>query len=533
MNLSLIESTVRQFCNALEDHNYRYTRSAVRKIVETSLARKKGLYDIFSKHPNWDENQLCIHFDQNFERRIEVGAYHEFLRWLYYATAENCDTVKRVDRIEVYKHENGWGDVNLYEAFHMLPPETTLPEFQELKELHNTWERDRQKQYQDALGYLNAQDEKWNFRPGMKLNRVINKICTKYGYDKLPEYNRKFAEFSDAITPMSVKRHTTISINPVDFLMMSHGNSWRSCHWIGDDPDDAGCYSSGTVSYMMGNDSFIVSIIDQNADGDNLAMEEKIMRQVFGYHDYQILQSRLYPQNCDSGAEAIYANIRTMVEEIIANGIGEANRWVKTEQNVFSEGTAYQDWEYNRLCKQWVIRGHEEESLDAIRMSDEPICIKCGWGHMNEENILCEDCKGHYCKDCGCEIDMGDPDSYIEIDGDYWCKDCRFICEKCGELERTRDRVWISDIEEEWCEWCANRHATVCMNCNEYISEAYAHDKDGNAICEDCYDSYYVTCAGCGDIVHEDEVEYIEGEGFCKTCAEEVRKNREEEEESA
>ena len=78
-------------------------------------------------------------------------------------------------------------------------------------------------------------------------------------------------------------------MNPVDFLLMSNGNSWHSCHYIGDYPDEAGCFSSGTIAYMMGEDSFIVSVIDKEWPDDNLAFAPKINRQVFGYRDYQLL----------------------------------------------------------------------------------------------------------------------------------------------------------------------------------------------------------------------------------------------------
>ena len=533
MDIAITEGIVKQFENALDNHNYPFTRSAVRKIVSTSLARKNQLYELFKKHPKWDEQQLCIHFDHDFERKVDISAQGAFIRYLYDQCYKSLEEGERINQVVIWKDENiGWAEQTLYEAIAQLPYAITLPEFKNEKNLWGCAE-EREIDYRKALERINAVNPKWNFRPGMKTSRVINKICQHFGYDKLPGYDRRFAEYSDAVTPLKVNRHTTISINPVDFLMMSNGNSWHSCHWIGCDPDDAGCYSSGTVSYMMGEDSFIVSIIDKEANGDNLACEPKIMRQVFGYNDYQILQSRLYPQNCDSGAEHIYANIRAMVEEIIADALGEPNRWVKTEQNVSSNGTAYQDWLYNSLCKQWVLRGHEEDDKDSIYMSDEPICVKCGDTHDYEECIICEDCKPHCCADCGCEIDLNDTDSYVEYDGDYYCTDCRFVCERCGEIERQRYATWISDIEETWCSYCADRYATRCECCGDAISQAYATDKDGNDICESCYDNDYVTCAKCGELISKDAAEEIEGQLYCADCADEVRADMEEEGESA
>lgn len=526
MNISFIENLTNDMCRVLREHNYSHDKTAVRKIVSKSLAAKEELIDIFRKNPYWNEEQLCIHFEHDYDRKIQPEAYRIFLNWLWAASEERnrAEGIPTMDSVHTEEANRGiFGEYyNIYDELVELPAETILPEFEEEENL-NYWGRDRQKKYQNALARINQLDEKWNFRPGMKLNRVVNKICVKYGWDKLVGYDRKYATFSDSMTPLKVKRQTTISVNPIDFLLMSHGNSWKSCHWIGWDESEAGCYSSGTVSYMLGEDSFIVSAIDENASGERLAEEPKILRQVFGYHDYQLLQSRLYPQDCDSGAKELYDNIRGMVEEIIAQAIDEPNRWTKDAMNVQSDGTAYQDWNCMNVCSMHTLLNHKDDVKEPIMMSREPICVKCGCEHGNEESILCDDCQGHYCADCGCSIDLRYEDSYVTNGEEYYCTDCRVYCDKCGGVERRDYSVWISDIEERWCDWCAGRYAVQCVNCGEYVSEAYDHDANGNPICEGCYDSEYARCEECDELYLVGEMENINNRWYCGQCAEEIR----------
>ncbi len=550
------EKIIGLFEEVLNDHGYEYEDNAVRKIVEESLNRKEHLIEMFRKHPKWDEDELCIHFDHDMERKTNMNAIDAFLYWLSREVdnqitkpAVEAEVKKQLDSgvkswdiyvdstafnplakpIHKYTYEeNRWGgEATLWDALYGLPGETILPDGEQMMEGEKKW-------YMKRLEWLNELDEKFNFRPGMKINRVLNKICVKMGFDKLEGYNAAFAQFSDGITPLKISRHTTISVNPVDFLLMSNGNSWRSCHYIGDEPSDAGCYSSGTISYMMGEDSFVVSIIDKEWQEDNIALAPKINRQVFGYNDHQLLQSRLYPQDCDSGANEMYRNLREMVEQIIADAEGETNRWVKDKyMNVDHNGTAYEDWECFNTCGQYSLRDHLlDESKNRIRMDDEPICIKCGERHGNTENIVCEDCGvDAYCADCGCHIDLSDEDSYIEYDGNYYCTDCRFWCAKCDYPERVRYSVWISDIEERWCTDCADRYAFQCDECGDYYSKRHTDccdTVDGKIICENCLEADYVICADCGKAVRYDDAEMGKyDEYYCPDCIENNRKEEE------
>lgn len=79
---------------------------------------------------------------------------------------------------------------------------------------------------------------------GQKNSRIINAICKRYGLDKHPAYNARFAKLADALNPIQIKRTALLSVHPADFLEMSNRkNSWSSCHCLND-----GEYHAGTLS---------------------------------------------------------------------------------------------------------------------------------------------------------------------------------------------------------------------------------------------------------------------------------------------
>ena len=495
-----INEIVYQFSEQLEKRGYDYTEEAVRSIVEKSVEAKSKLIEMFRTHPNWDEDQLCIHFDKDIQRKYEHRAKARFAAWIR-NNVPLSNALMFVDENLWYRRE--------YSVDHVI---NELPNMQILPE-ETEWDWSWLKEK------VNACDEKWHFRPGMKLSRVVNKICAKYGIDKVPGYDKAFAEFADGVNPHKVARHTTISVNPLDFLLMSNGNSWTSCHYIGDDDSDAGCHSSGTISYMLDETSFIISVIDKDYEGI-MALAPKENRQVCAYSDHQLLQSRLYPQACDGGCEETYNNLRAMMEEIIANSLGEANRWVQADKNIYLDGTPYPDWEYNKLTKMWVLRKYMDEKLEPIRVGKRPLCVKCGEEHRNPKDIVCDSCKPITCYDCGCVINLSDDSSYVESGGYYYCTHCRKYCEKCGCVEPVEDLYHIEDLDEDWCNYCRRNYAFFCRDCERYYSEDF--ESTEACICKDCYEVNFFECPECGDSYRFEDGTMKNGELYCKSCARDI-----------
>lgn len=505
-----------EFKEELNDRDYNYRNSAINFIFDTYQRRKANLLELFSKHPNWNPEHLMISFDEDFSRKINTSVTGGFFEWLFYRMDEHFP-----DTAQLYKDNYS----SMYTCFSYKPYLEESDDF--------------------YLKYINAMHESFRFRAGMKVTKCVKKICSTFGWDKIMgnEYDREgklvevnlfereFAKFCDAVSPIKITRHTCISLNPVDFLLMSNGNSWDSCHYIGDEPADAGCYSSGTISYMLDEHSFIFYTVSSEFTGEDIERERKINRQVFGYNDYQLLQSRLYPQGCDVGANEIYTDIRNVVQKVIADCLGEPNLWIKRKVNNVYRGdcaTVYEDWyHFSNLCSVSILKGKEDEDLETIYMGAEPICINCGEYHTVEGNIDCEydEDEYNYCEDCGCRI-HSDNTYWV---GDYaYCHDCVTYCERCGEYEVNDNTYWIESEQRYVCESCYDDYYGHCDCCNDIFSQDELTEVSGNQwVCSECLREEYTECAGCGDIVYNDEVREVvnhrtgEVTYYCEDCYEE------------
>ena len=155
--------------------------------------------------------------------------------------------------------------------------------------------------------------------------------------------------------------HTILSVNPLDYLTMSFGNSWASCHTIDKQnkremPNSyQGMYSSGTISYMLDSPSMVFYTVDASYDGNDFWHEPKINRQMYHWGEDKLIQGRLYPQDndgCSTGYTAFRAIVQKIMSEIfdfpnfwtVSKGTSEAGRYID------SEGTHYRDYNNFSNC---------------------------------------------------------------------------------------------------------------------------------------------------------------------------------------
>ena len=413
--------------------------------------------------------------------------------------------------------------------------------------------RRRLAEYPQYLGdeYLNEVNEIFPFvkaHAGQKTSRVVNKICRHYGFDKNEEgnadcvYNLKYTRFADAINPIAVPRWTILSINPIDFFLMSNGHNWKSCHFIHKTYRDAlgetsygGCYSGGTLSYMLDSTSFVMYTVDNSYKGTHYELEEKINRQMFHIGEDKLIQGRLYPQDNDTGAADLYRNFRDIAQRTIAQCFGVNNLWTNKkgtsicEDVIDSEGVHYRDYESFSNCNvSFLNRGDGEKNYTRITVGANPICPVCGGEHENQECILCEDCYGgrYRCAECGGSVDE---DEAIWYEGNCYC--CSSCAESAG-LVRCDDGEWRSreasdvmwdDYEQEWMydtrSYWDNRVETY--EGNTYTCPENA-EEDGNVICADDGEWHLedncVQCEDCGRWFY-DETE-LNDDGLCSDCRE-------------
>lgn len=195
----------------------------------------------------------------------------------------------------------------------------------------------------------------------------VNKAVDKK-YLSNVKYNKLFAEYSDMVVEKKRNIKFYISVNPIDYLTMSVGRSWRSCHAFG------GSWFGGTVSYMLDSVSIITFVHDEVPT--NFATEGKIYRTMFHYKDGTLLQSRVYPQGND-GCTNLYAEFRKIMQNEISDMVGSVNSWTRHSLDSFtirSVGNHYKDYLHNGSCNVTVLGNNHISDMTIGHINVCPVC---------------------------------------------------------------------------------------------------------------------------------------------------------------
>ena len=490
-----------QMMELLEHFGYEPNAEAVDKIVEVAWAHNDKLRKIFQGHPCWDEWQQRICLTTKYVRGTDTHAIQCFFDWL----AHTCIPARPAvipEKVDELRKKDGclYLPQELYDAlagFRIYAGQYITKEFAEVCE----------RCAPDA-----------HIKEGSKTSKAINKLLRYLGYSNHPDYNREFAKFADGINPLITGTPIFISINPLDYLTMSFGNSWASCHTI--DKDNTrdcansyeGMYASGTMSYMLDDTSFVV--YTTSPEGTYYFRPEnyeKITRQMFHYADGALLQGRLYP---DDENEDIASKNREIVQDVIAKCTGHPNFWKGTSKwDIVSHGTHYRDYShFSENCHGSFLKDYGK--FNRIVIGNDPICIHCGYPHSSSGQLSC--CKEfgkHVCACCGCSADY-----MFEIDGEVYCENCVEPCACCEEYFLRDDLTYING--EYVCPECLHSEFYVCSDCGEYVHRHSCHIVDGETVvCDDCFDDY-IQCDGCGEYIHYASLTKIDDCYYCASCVE-------------
>ena len=505
------EFILNEMKNLLDEYDYNYSTWSLDNIVEEWAKQKADLIEMFKKHPNYIEGKFLIAFVQDYEREISRDTILNFKNYICMVLRSRIDTLPKEIEERRIAENCSYLPMKLYDLFeydfHHLFNERVISE--------------------DTATYLNKIIPQIYPHTGQKTSRVVNKICQYLNYDKDADYNREFAKFADALSPMKIKRHTILSINPLDYLTMSFGNSWSSCHTIDKEnrrhmPNSyEGAYSSGTMSYMLDKTSMVFYTIDSSYNGSDYWTQPKINRQMFHYGEDKLVQSRLYPQSNDGFGDA-YSQYRNIVQATMAEILNIPNLWKlsrginNVSKYILSEGTHYRDYRNFEDCTLSKVTDSTNEEY--IVVGAKPICISCGSRHDVEDNIDC--CyEVRYCEHCGRTIRNEDDEYWV---GDYcYCHDCVTYCEVCGEYELNDDVYWVEDEKRYVCRDCIDRYYYKCPHCYEFVHEnnAIYIECEGRYVCPDCADNCYYVCVDCGEYFPEDRIHEDEfGDCYCDDC---------------
>ena len=392
-----VDKLVDTALSVLENHGYyNATRSAVREIINEWNENKYPLALMLRKSPDWDEDNLCITLNTSEERVVCYSSISNNLHNIYTAvlTSYNGNPNDRDDLLNILG--------TIYRNISITDPSAVS--------------RTLRVVLKDTITKCHNSDIRISCNAGMKLSKLVRDVCTKFGVSYY-RYERDFARFSDSCATTANEITYTLSINPIDYLLMSNGNSWSSCHYIEAGNSDK-CYQAGTLSYLMDGCSMIFTTIAGHHKGEKkLALLEKRNRQMFMYSEGAILQSRLYPDYED---DAFGIKVWNFVKDQINLCKGEdisynerdqyaVDRFFKTAHNSLH----YRDYEYSS----YHIVVHENVSTDydafpREAIGHEGICVACGCVSDVHEDLRCYDCMDRY------DEDEEDEENEEDFDGD-------------------------------------------------------------------------------------------------------------------
>ena len=257
---------------------------------------------------------------------------------------------------------------------------------------------------------------------GQKTSRLFNKACDYFGVADQKSgssYQREFATYSNLVSGTQRQMKFIISVNPIDFLTMSFGKSWASCHTIDKlnlrraPGHYSGAYCGGTLSYMLDKVTFITYVVPAGHynDGkillpnhapseelwfkDHPELMDKTYRNVYHWNgNGGLIQGRIYPQGND-GSTDLYKEFRMVVEKQICEALGLANSWSKPSRDYLShvttDGAHYPDYSRYSDCCGVLLKGIDDANFN-MSIGHAGICPYCGEDIMISSRISHEDC---------------------------------------------------------------------------------------------------------------------------------------------
>lgn len=386
----------------LTKYNHRNTEHGVCCILEQFFTNKESLIKLMQKSDHY-AGDLRIVLDEHLERR---GNEAEIRSWvdIFPKRIGAANIIKKktdshgkmmTDYLKIGKQKVSIADLDSEEFTATLSTRNeSLAEF-----TNEGFTRESERTYADFVNAVqrfryittstvSGEDAEcladYKIHTGAKTSRAFNKICNHFAIDKAPLYNKEFAKYADMVSGLKRSIKFFISVNPLDYLTMSFGVNWASCHTIDKenrrrmDNSYSGQYCGGTMSYMLDTVSIIAYV--HNTMPENYETG-KVYRNMFHLGgDGVLLQGRIYPQGND-GCTDLYKEFRVIMQKELTSILGLAtNRWVKRSSitNINSVGDHYRDYNYNHSCN--ISYPSERPQCQQYRMTvgSLRICPYCG-----------------------------------------------------------------------------------------------------------------------------------------------------------
>jgi hypothetical protein len=463
----------------------RFKTVGVRKNVEEWYKNKKKQMELFRNHPYWNEEAKAIIFTQTETREISYSNAREMLAKLYLYI------------------ENKYSNISLtfLAAIHHSLDKLSNSDY-ETAEINAEF-------LKSICHYMGRSKIPEKIKPmlseGTKISKLVYKFCTmipktrgtdivdatklvdshEAGDRNYQSFDKYYAKFSDCLSELSVKKLTIISLHFCDFMTMSNGNSWSSCHFINSHnifhesstQSYEGSYKQGCLSYALDEPSFLLYTLPDTYEGNEYHRVQKMTRMCCQYKDGILITGKCYPDNNRKTID----HYRQILQMVISGTEQIANLWtfsrdvnkVSTFLRTHDKAAHYPDYLYEKQQPTISIRRNSMFDLDnPMTIGNQAYCVCCGRnldsGHR--EWLQCSDHrKQGICKHCGRVLD--DDDEGIEILGNIFCKDCVFLCDHHNRYELLDNKHGTIKTNRGEITVCkeAFENYKKCQNCDTYL----------------------------------------------------------------
>ena len=465
----------------------------ISRLARDSSIAKRGLRDLFSKSPAWNEDLDAIVINGTRTHNPNYGRVFRIASEILEDELYDC-----------------FGRVNetLYRAMMLFGnPENSDDE-----------------SFRDSIEAVKEIAPK-AYAPGKKRSRVFRDMCVAMGvYNNAPgcKFQRLYAMLADEMNARKIDFKLFVSINPAHFLTMSNpkhdmrGSMLTSCHSLNGEYN----YCNGCIGYARDTTSFIVFTVEDPTNHE-LLNNRKTTRQVFAYRPGSglLLQSRMYNTSGGVyGAAEDSGLYRDLIQREISDLEGAPNLWTtypsyRDKSYLVEAGDGfggYQDWIHDDFDGHISIRNDAEPNPDPLVVGAAGLCVVCGEEH--DGGLLCDECDGGIlCPKCGRWSQHWH--EVVDADGDYirMCEECceeNYVeCELCGGWHRKEDMKNVGGSTV--CDYCSVHRFDRCEKCGELrptrlINTVVNGPGDYEYICEDCIrNGDYISCPHCGNVIHD------------------------------
>lgn len=420
--------------------NYDEVHYAVRKMQKICTAMA-NLQNISDGKSIYDDTKIVT----TKVNGLTYGYYFAELERLEAIKEEFDNNFKYLGDVGIYATEKDWAE---YKAYDNLLEE--MRNAVSMKQHLLTAER--AEKVNDILSPLKKANGRQMFRvsENQKWSRVISKVSHYYGLDKIKHvetkvatyhdlrgrehtvtrtkdtgWASKFAQFADAVNPLKVKMDTFISLNPLDFMLMSNGTNWTSCHHLSKyrdcrTGDYTGCYSGGANGLSKDEVTVVMFTTKKCKHESDYTFIPKNQRCLFQIGKDKLIQGRVYPDGRDGATSNARDIFRQVLQRVITECLDVPNLWelVQTDSTksiystevidkyVIGAGDHYEDYlHYDDSTISFLHDGDKRKNSERITIGHPQTCPICGKFHRDDEDfVYCAEHRHMFNKVDECDI---------------------------------------------------------------------------------------------------------------------------------